>query len=337
MALSFGWQTNTVLKSHTVSILCGPTASGKSGLALALAKTLPIDIINADSTQIYEGLRILTARPTTEDEQAAPHYLYGSIPPEQAFSATKWRAAALKQVYASLHKHRLPLLVGGTGFYIKTLLEGLAPIPETPTEFRREAESLYDSYGGLKFHEKLAQCDPESAANLHPNDRQRLVRAWEVLEHTGTPLSVWKTMPKIRPPDELSFKTIVLLPDREWLYSRCDTRFDMMIDAGAIDEVREFRKRSIKPNLPVNKVIGLRELGSVLERQLTLEEASEQAKQATRNYAKRQLTWFRGQTLNTPRGTVNAVEIDENSEIVSLLNDLSTFFWEEKSGASDGT
>ena len=317
----------TTAKRHNVYILCGPTASGKSGLAVLLAQKHPANIINADSTQIYDGLRVLTARPSPDEEALAPHFLYGTVAPNTVCSATKWRALALREVYQTIKDKHIPILVGGTGFYLKTLLEGLAPIPETPIEFRREAEELYSSYGGNTFHAKLTERDPETGTQLHPNDRQRLVRAWEVLEHTGTPLSEWKKMPKIRPPDDLHFRIAVLMPEREWLYQRCDLRFDQMLAAGAMDEVRAFLARGVKPDRPIHKVIGLRELSSVLARELTLEEATEQAKQATRHYAKRQMTWLRGQVIADANLDLCVFNINAQTDKTRLVNGIENFFF----------
>lgn len=281
------------MTQKNVLIIGGPTASGKSGLALAVAVARGGTVINADSLQVYDALPILTAQPSAEDKASAPHKLYGVLSPDNACSAAKWRDMALAEIRAA----ETPIIAGGTGFYISTLLNGLSPIPEIPAHFRDAAIALQKDIGTEALHQKLKERDPETAAKLDPFNTQRNVRAWEVLEATGKGLSAWQSAPKEAPPADLNFIVVTLLPPREALYKNCDARFEQMIKQGALDEVRDFDGVSI--------ALGFTELRAYLRKQISLDDAITKAQQATRNYAKRQTTWFRNQieadlTLETP-------------------------------------
>ncbi len=266
-----------------VLVIGGPTASGKSGLALAVAEARGGTVINADSLQVYDALPILTAQPSAEDKARAPHKLYGVLPPDANCSAAKWRQMALDEIRAA----EVPIIVGGTGFYISTLLSGLSPIPEIPASFRDAAIALQKEVGTPELHARLKARDPETAAKLDHFNTQRNVRAWEVLEATGKGLSAWQSAPKEAPPVDLNFIVTTLLPPRDTLYRNCDARFDQMIEQGALDEVRNFDGDSI--------ALGFTELRAYLRKQISLDDAVTKAQQATRNYAKRQMTWFRNQ------------------------------------------
>ncbi len=275
-------------------IVAGPTASGKSALALALAQAVNGVVINADSMQVYAGLRVLTARPSPADEALAPHRLYGVLAPSDLCSVGRWRALALAEMEAAWAAGRLPVVVGGTGLYLRALTQGLSPIPEIPETVRAETRALLERLGNQAFHARLAGRDPVMAARLHPGNSQRLARAWEVLEATGRSLADWQDQPA---PDRLeaATATVLLAPPREALYQSCDRRFLAMLEQGALDEVAALMALRLDPALPVMKALGVPELAAHLAGRLGLEQAMAQAQQATRHYAKRQSTWFRHQ------------------------------------------
>jgi tRNA dimethylallyltransferase len=216
------------------------------------------------------------------------------LPAVQAGSAAWWRDAALTEIADAHATGKRPILAGGTGLYLKTLMEGLSPVPTANPEARAKATALYEKIGGAAFHDALAVRDPAIAARLMQGDRQRLIRAWEVVEATGTPLSAWQALPK-DPGHQLEFRLIGLLPPREKLYARIDRRFETMIERGALDEAARFEALNLSPALPANKALGLPELRQHLKGEIDLAEATRLAQQASRNYAKRQMTWFRNQ------------------------------------------
>ena len=276
-----------------VVVVAGPTASGKSALALALAEAFHGVVINADSMQVYDALRILTNRPDGTHERRAPHRLYGVVPAAEPSSAAYWRTLALAEITAALDAGQLPIVTGGTGLYIRALIEGLAPIPPIAAEIRDHARALHARLGGGAFHDMLAAKDPEMAARLSPGDSQRLIRALEVHEATGRSLAEWQRLP----PDGEGLRdpvfTCLLLPPREPLYAACDGRFLAMIEAGALEEARALV--DFDPALPVMKALGVPQLHRHIAGETSLAVAIAQAQKATRNYAKRQLTWFRHQ------------------------------------------
>ena len=282
-----------------VIVMAGPTASGKSALALAVARAFDGVIINADSMQVYRELRILTARPDAAAMAALPHRLYGCLSGEEACSAGRWRSLAVQEIVAATRSGRLPLVVGGTGLYLRALARGLAPVPPVPAAVRAAARQRHAALGGAAFHAALAARDPVMAARLHPSDSQRLVRAWEVLEATGRSLADWQATSDAAAQKGPALKLLqfVLLPPRDQLYAACDARLEAMVAAGALEEVRELLALGLDPALPVMKVLGVPELARHLRGELTLEAALAAAQQATRRYAKRQLTWLRGQVL----------------------------------------
>jgi tRNA dimethylallyltransferase len=283
-----------VTQTGAVAVLYGPTASGKSDLAVALAERLNGVVINADSLQVYAELQILTARPDGDALARAPHRLFGVLPAAEAGSAAWWRDAALAEIVAAHAAGQYPILVGGTGLYLKTLMEGLSPVPTADPQARAKATALYGEIGGAAFRAALAERDPVIAARLEPGDRQRLIRAWEVVETTGTPLSEWQALPK-DPGHSLAFNLIGLMPPRDALYERIDRRFTAMLDRGALNEAARFDALGLSPALPANKALGLPELRRHLKGEFDLGEAARLARQASRNYAKRQTTWFRHQ------------------------------------------
>lgn len=280
-----------------VIVVAGPTASGKSGLGLELAERLGGAIINADSMQVYRDLRILTARPSQADEARAPHLLYGDRDAAEAGSAADWATRARAAIEAVISDDKRPIVVGGTGLYLKALMEGIAPIPEVPVDVRARALARRREIGDMAFHNELATRDPEIAARLHPGDSQRVLRAWEVVEATGRPLSDWQREPT--PAPDTQFRVLVLDPPRDELYRNCDRRFLDMVDAGALDEVSALSRRAeaegLDPALPVFKALGYPPLRMYLRGETTLDAAISDAQQQTRNYAKRQVTWLRHQ------------------------------------------
>lgn len=275
-------------------VIAGPTASGKSGLALAIARAFDGVVINADSMQVYRTLRVLTARPSPEDEAQAPHRLYGVLSPADPCSAARWRDMAAAAMDAAWAEGRLPIVVGGTGLYLKTLIEGLSPIPEIPAPIRLASRALLTAIGNEEMYRRLADRDPQTAKRLDAANSQRLVRAWEVLEATGKPLAVWQEQP-LDGAVPARWATVALLPPRDILYAACDGRFHAMLAGGALDEVRALVAMDLDPALPAMKALGVPELAAHLAGRIGLAAAAAAATQATRRYAKRQLTWFRHQ------------------------------------------
>lgn len=273
-------------------IVAGPTASGKSALALRLAEALGGVVINADSMQVYRELRILSARPSPEEEGRAPHRLYGVLSAAEPCSAARWRDMAKAEIEAAWAAGRLPIVAGGTGLYLGALTEGLSPIPDVPEAARAEARADLRRLGNAAFHARLAAQDPVMAARLDPGNSQRIVRAWEVLQATGRSLAEWQAMP---PQGGLTAPcmTVLLLPPRRWLYARIDARFLEMIEAGALDEVAALDHMGLAADLPALKALGIPELRRHLRGEMGRDQAILAAQQATRNYAKRQMTWFR--------------------------------------------
>ncbi|MBU1384428.1 MAG: tRNA (adenosine(37)-N6)-dimethylallyltransferase MiaA [Alphaproteobacteria bacterium] len=283
-----------------ITLLAGPTASGKSALALETAARSGAVIVNADSQQLYADLRVLSARPSPEEEARAEHRLYGVADAADAWSVGRWTRAVAPVLEELAAAGRPVLLVGGTGLYFTALTRGLADIPDVPLEVRAAAEALYDAVGEAAFRARLAGVDPAAARRIEAGDRQRLMRAWAVAEQTGRALSDWtaETTPLLAPG---SWTGLVIEPDREMLYAHCDLRVAQMVEAGALDEVRALVARGLDPNLPAMKAVGVREFAAHLAGETTLEAAVEATRQATRNYAKRQLTWFRNQTPDWTR------------------------------------
>ncbi|CAA7620784.1 tRNA (adenosine(37)-N6)-dimethylallyltransferase MiaA [Magnetospirillum sp. SS-4] len=282
--------------NHSALVIAGPTASGKSGLALRLAHEFGGVVINADSMQVYTGLPILTAQPSMEDQARAPHRLYGVLPPSETCSAERWRDMAAAEMRAAWEAGRLPVVVGGTGLYIRSLMEGLSPVPDIPEPVRAATRQRLAEIGNRAFHALLAERDPEMAARLAPGDSQRMARAWEVLEATDRSLARWQDEPRIGGV-AARWHVIALLPPRERLYAACDGRFQAMVETGALDEVRAVAALGLDPALPVLKALGFRELAAHLAGELDLATAIALARQATRNYAKRQTTWLRHQLM----------------------------------------
>ncbi len=278
-------------------IVAGPTASGKSALALDLARLLGGAVINADSMQTYRELRIITARPAPQDEAAAPHCLYGVRAAAEPGSVAWWREAALGAMRQAHAAGLVPILCGGTGMYFNALIEGLAEIPEPGPEARAEGRTLLAEAGPAALHARLAQVDPATASRLRPSDSQRLARAWEVWRGTGRGLAEWQSAPAL-PPAPWDFSAVLLHPPREALRNAIEARFAGMLEAGALDEVRSLLALGLDPGLPCMRAHGVPELGAYLAGRWSLEQATQRACQVTSQYTKRQATWFRHHNLS---------------------------------------
>lgn len=286
-------------KRPPLALIAGPTASGKSDCAVRLALMLKAlgregVVINADSAQVYADLAVLSARPSVDEMQGVEHRLFGEWDGAEACSAADWAARARK-VIAEVHaRGAVPILVGGTGLYLHTLLDGIAPVPPIDPAVREvvRAMPLSETYAALLNE------DPARAAALNPGDTTRIARALEVVRSTGRPLAEWQAEKVGGIADQVELHPLILLPPRDWLYERCDGRFALMLSQGAIEEVRQLLARQLDPKLPVMGAIGVPEIAAMLAGQIDREQAEKQGKQATRNYAKRQYTWFRNQPPN---------------------------------------
>jgi tRNA dimethylallyltransferase len=277
-------------------LLAGPTASGKSRLALALAREHRGAIINADSMQVYAELRILTARPLPEDEAAVPHRLYGTVPAATRYSVGAWLSDMAMALKAAREEGLMPIVVGGTGLYFKALTEGLAAVPPIPGEVRERVRAETAGLSVPELHMRLAAVAPDDARQVRPSDRARIVRALEVFEATGRSLARWQEAPPLRPLiDQARARRLVLAVDRAVLHERIGARAEDMVRGGGLAEAEAIGKLGLNPELPAMKAIGVRELLDHLAGKTSLDEALAAMKTETRRYAKRQMTWFRNQ------------------------------------------
>lgn len=274
-------------------LIAGPTASGKSALALVLSEEISGTVINADSMQVYRELSVLTARPTEADERRVPHRLYGHVAADEAYSAARFAAEAAAEIAHAQEAGRVPIIVGGTGLYFRALTEGLSPIPQVPDGVRAYWRERAREIGPAELHALLGERDPAMAAKLRPTDPQRIVRALEVLEATGVSLARWQQQPGEPVVRVSEGRAFVVAPEREAMRARCDSRFDAMMAGGALDEVRALMQCGLSPDLPVMRALGVRPLAEALAGRSTPAAAGETAKAETRSYAKRQLTWLR--------------------------------------------
>jgi tRNA dimethylallyltransferase len=282
------------LSPSPIYLLAGPTASGKSAKALDWAMRTGGVILNADSMQLYADVPTLTARPDALDTTRAPHRLYGPLDGQTLWSTGDWLRAARPYISEALAGGPPLCIAGGTGLYFNALVHGLADIPDIDDSVRTEARAAYDLMGEVRLRDLLKTRDPEAEARIMPNDQQRLSRAYEVWLQTGRSLSDWQnnTVPELAAE---SYTLEILHPDRAWLYERCDRRLQIMLDHGALDEVRALMAKGLAPGWPIMRVLGLAEFVAYLAGDMTLDEALTLARQKTRNYAKRQSTWFRNQ------------------------------------------
>jgi tRNA dimethylallyltransferase len=283
-----------------IFLIAGPTASGKSALALRVAEQAGGEIVNADALQLYRDLRVLSARPSPEDEARTPHHLFGVADAADGWSVGRWLAAAGVVIEAIEARSRPAIVVGGTGLYFRALTKGLADIPAVPQKVREDVRRAFEVGGETALRARLAQADPQAAARIAAGDVQRLLRALGVAEATGRSLSAWQagTTPFLAAD---RWRGVVLEPPRDALYAHCDARFEAMVEQGAAAEARALIGRALDPALPAMKAVGLRELAAYLGGETTLPAALAEAQMQTRRYAKRQLTWFRHQTPDWPR------------------------------------
>jgi tRNA dimethylallyltransferase len=280
-------------RKKPVVLIAGPTASGKSAVALELARRHHGLIVNADALQVYRELKILSARPSEEDERQVPHRLYGMIPAAEAYSVGRWLPQAHAAIAEAWERGRIPIVTGGTGLYFKALEDGLAPLPAIPAPIRESWRQKLAREGPAVLHEELARRNRGEAMRVRPSDGQRIVRALEVLQTTGRPLAEWHRGTDPGFLHSASVLRLYLSPARHALYAGIDDRFDRMIAAGAASEVKALLALGLDPNLPAMKATGVRELARFLAGSATIEEACGIAKQESRRYAKRQVTWAR--------------------------------------------
>lgn len=272
-------------------LIAGPTASGKSALALALSRLAPATIVNADASQVYRDLRIVSARPSAEEEAQAPHRLFGHVDGARSYSAAAWAKDARAAIGEARDTGRLPVLVGGTGLYVRTLIDGIAPVPEIDPAVRAAVRAMPVA----EAHAALAREDAEAAARLAPADTTRVARALEVVRSTGRPIRSWQGERTGGIGGDVRLAPLVLVPPRDWLFARCDARLDAMVDEGAKEEVAALMARGLDPTMPVMRAIGVREFAAMIARPAEAAALLDEAKIATRRYAKRQYTWFRNQ------------------------------------------
>jgi len=284
---------------RTAILIAGPTCSGKSALALHVARALDGTIINADSMQVYRDLDILTARPGAGDLAAAPHRLYGVLDAGLTGSVAWWRTQAIEQMEAAWAAGRTPILCGGTGMYFRALTDGLAEVPDPGPDARNEARALLAEIGPAALHARLTEADPDTAASLRPTDSQRLARAWEVWRGTGRGLADWRAEPGL-PPVACARIALRLDPPRDILRAAIAARFQTMLAHGALDEVRALMERALDPALPAMRAHGVPELMAVLRGERSLADAAQAAVTATGQYTKRQATWFAHHPLSNP-------------------------------------
>ena len=302
-----------------MALIAGPTASGKSALAMAIAQKHRGVVINADSAQVYANLRILSARPSLEEEARVPHRLFGHVDGADIYSAARWAIEAKAEIDRAHAAGLLPVLAGGTGLYMRTLLDGIAPVPPIDPAIREQVRALPVATA----YAQLGELDPPAAARLAPADTTRVARALEVVRSTGKTLATWQEEKIGGIGQEIDLMPMVMLPDREWLLARCDARLAAMFAQGGIEEARAVLARTdILPTAPVRLAIGVPEIGAMLAGAMTSDQALAAAQLATRQYAKRQFTWFRNQPpAMWPRATA--------TETCALLHDFETRFPQE--------
>lgn len=281
----------------TVFVIAGPTAAGKSKFSLDLAKKLNGIIINSDSMQVYKNLSILTARPTTEEMNNVEHSLYGYVDGGKRYNVEKWCRDASKVIEESFEKNTTPILVGGTGLYINTLINGIINIPSIPEEIKIESEKILTKFGKDFLINQIKNIDPDSLNEININDNVRLRRIWEVFETTGKKFSEWKLNENKSFIKNYNFKLILFLPDRKKNYEIVNSRFIKMINRGAIEEVKNLLGENLNESLPVMRAHGVPEIKKYLENETTLEECIVKGQQVTRNYVKRQHTWWNSSKL----------------------------------------
>lgn len=302
-------------------LIAGPTASGKSALAVNLGRRLPSVVVNADSAQVYSDLRVLSARPDEAEMGGVPHRLFGYIDGAEACSAARWATDARREIAAAAAAGLLPILAGGTGLYMRTLLDGIAPVPEIDPAIRDQVRAMPVT----DAHAALSQEDPGAAARLAPGDSTRIARALEVIRSTGRPLSEWQAARTGGIADSVDLIPLILLPPRDWLFERIERRFSAMVDHGAIGEVEALLARRLDPALPVMRAIGVPEISAWLDGEIALEEMLERGTIATRQYGKRQYTWFSRQPpVEWPVANVKLDDSTINDIVIKLYEEVLT-------------
>jgi tRNA dimethylallyltransferase len=298
-----------------VALIAGPTASGKTAMSLFLAAQQDCVIINADSAQVYADIPVLSAQPTVQEKASAPHRLFGYLDGIRPCSAAEWARDAASQIALSHAAGKLPILVGGTGLYLRTLLDGIAPVPEIDPFVRRDvrAMSTEAAYGAL------AVSDPGIASRLHANDDSRIKRALEVIRSTGRSLIDWRSQKVGGILESIELMPLLLLPPRRWLHARCDLRFLAMMENGAIDEVRTLIERRLPHDAPLMRAIGVPEIAAMLAGEISMDAAIERGQAATRQYAKRQYTWFRNQTPDSWQRIEEEINDSTTAKIETLF------------------
>lgn len=305
-----------------VIMLAGPTASGKSAIALKLASKINGVIVNVDSMQVYSDLRILTARPSVEEERQVPHYLYGHVDGSVAYSVADYLNAVQQLLDSPVAQERPLIFVGGTGLYFRALLQGLAPVPPIIPEIREKIRRESLNASAPELHMRLQKCDPDTAMGLKPQDHQRIVRALEVWEQTGHSLAYFQKQPHVGILNHRKPYCFFITRDRPVLIERINKRFDMMVAQGAIAEVEALLARSLDPTLPLMRAHGVPRFIAYLRSQISLADAIEQAKIETRQYAKRQMTWWRGSLPNWPMHSILDSAQDSDKLIPHILQSL---------------
>lgn len=282
-----------VIKPNSVLVVAGPTASGKSALALELAMQYNGVIINADASQLYKDIPIISAAPDENDKAKVEHLLYGILEADEKNSISDWIKLVVKAIKNVWQQGKLPIVTGGTGFYIESLINGVSPIPETKLEVKQRVAEMFKTHGGRAVFEYLQKIDEKGAKKVNPNDTTRVRRALEIFEDTGISIDEWFEKPMIKVLPEAEFTVVLLLKDLSELEDKCNRRFDIMMNDGALDEIKSLVGKGVAADMPVMKAIGVPELMSFLRDEISIDEAVKSAKLHTRQYAKRQLTWFR--------------------------------------------
>tara|TARA_Y100000590_G_scaffold355832_1_gene409773 strand:- start:2085 stop:3038 length:954 start_codon:yes stop_codon:yes gene_type:complete len=312
-------------KEKSVILIGGPTCSGKSAVARKLAEKLEPHagalIINCDSMQVYKSFRILTSRPTVDDEYMYPHRLYGFYSSSDVCSVSVWRDYAIAAIKFAWKKNMLPIVVGGTGLYFKALQEGIAEIPAIDNKYRLESKMILDSFGVSKLYEDLKKIDPFAAGKIMKNDKQRIARAWVIFKTTGQSIFHWQS--GFHKTFKAKWLAYWLSPERSFLYKKIDDRFVEMINSGAIEEVKNFKNKNFKSNFIVSKAVGFQELSAYLDGKINLTEAKKSGQQATRRLAKRQYTWFNNQMSGWTKCS-GTVEQNVNIIFTNLCNFVLT-------------
>tara|TARA_Y100000590_G_scaffold36365_2_gene39403 strand:+ start:4304 stop:5242 length:939 start_codon:yes stop_codon:yes gene_type:complete len=280
-----------------ILFISGPTASGKSDLAIKIALAIKGEIINADSMQIYKDLKVITARPSVKEQKKIKHHLYGYLPGNKRYNVFNWCNDALKKIKEIENCLRVPIVVGGTGLYFHSFINGIARMPTIPEEIKRESEEKFKKNDLESVYDELKNFDPDSISKIRKNDIQRLKRIWEVMRYTGVALSTWQKKANKKFIDDYNFKLILILPNREKLYRHSEKRFLNMINNGALEEVRKLKEKNYDNKLPIMKAHGVPEIMNYFSGIYSLDEAISKAQQVTKNYIKRQFTWWKGSKI----------------------------------------